>query len=200
MATALEMAQVQVGHEFFFSPSLVPPLDPEVLTESYRNDERSDVSWWAAPYVSSFPDISVLHLIRDPVDVINSFTYMGFFEQPRDRHFFGYLDRFVLYPDDPLGAAMTHYVEWNRLCEAAPQYLRVKVEDLCRQKEAVRVWNFLGFLQERKWDFVHACLTLNKTLHRAKEYKKIVHPFDLQGSPELLRMEREYGYEESKKR
>lgn len=99
--------------------------------------QRFESSWMAAPFLEGF-DGSVVHLVRDPLAVVNSLVGIGFFDENLEVHGVNvaeihaplreYARRFLDLPDDPVEAAMAYVVAWNRMVEPYAD-MRVRVED-----------------------------------------------------------------------
>ena len=92
---------------------------------------RAEVSWMATPHLERFQG-TVAHLVRNPLDVLNSFLGIGFFHQ-LDAHiaWTEYIRRqgIRLDEDDPVGSAQRFIIEWNRQIEPWAAK-RIKVEDV----------------------------------------------------------------------
>lgn len=64
---------IKCGHEAIFTPNKINEWDETLIGES---------SWYAAPFLDSrFKDIPILHIVRNPVNVINSFYRLGLFSR-----------------------------------------------------------------------------------------------------------------------
>lgn len=78
VASRLNSAGVNCGHENVFT------VNGPVLDASYYD---GDSSWFAAPYLGNvFPDACVLHVVRNPLKVIESFHKIGLCASYRYRH------------------------------------------------------------------------------------------------------------------
>lgn len=79
IANRLLASGVNCGHEQVFS--VTGPLDN-------FDQFDGDSSWFAAPFIDSVsPRLTVLHIVRDPRSVIESFHRIGLFRYSRWRHF-----------------------------------------------------------------------------------------------------------------
>lgn len=121
MAKLLTAMGVPCGHEMVYKPD-----GPE------WSWIRGDSSWLAAPHLEAF-DGYVLHLVRDPLDVLNSYVGLGFFEDEHSHGAYrGYAERYapgVFGHGDPLLRVMAFIVEWNRMVEPHAD-ARMRVEEL----------------------------------------------------------------------
>lgn len=92
---------------------------------------RAEVSWMAVPHLDRFHG-TVVHLVRDPLAVLNSFLGIGFFHQ-LDAHmaWTEYIRRQGIELDetDPVGSAQRFIIDWNRKIEPYADW-RLRVEDL----------------------------------------------------------------------
>ena len=115
MARILTRAAIPSTHEGVYNPNW----------EDWTI-QRVESSWLAAPFLPAF-DGHVVHLVRHPLDVINSLTGIGFFTDEQHGPYVGHARAHVDLPEDPVEAAMRFYVEWNRMIEPyADQFIRVE--------------------------------------------------------------------------
>lgn len=106
----------------------------EERLEKYNNFSES--SWMAVPFLShpSLADAKVMHLVRNPYDVISSFVSLNFYEMD-DLHlaYKKFLNRHapeIYRLKNQLAAAAAHYVIWNRIIEQLrPNAIFHRVED-----------------------------------------------------------------------
>lgn len=122
MSTVLQTCRIHCGFEEKYTPDGYQP-NPFVRGES---------SWMAVPHLDRFTGY-VLHVVRHPLDVINSFLGIKFFEDP-DAHgkYADYSQTHapeVWEHETPVERAMAWYVEWNKRIEGYA-HKRVRVEDL----------------------------------------------------------------------
>ena len=76
MSALLCKLDITAQHEGFFNPQPYRPHGVKVWLES---DYRVESSWMAAPEIGEFPrQVSVLHLVRDPLESIRSFVGIRF--------------------------------------------------------------------------------------------------------------------------
>jgi hypothetical protein len=97
----------------------------------------AESSYMAAPFLidAMFDDTTILHVVRDPIKVINSFCqYLGYFgDNPSVYEQFIYrhvLD--VASEQSPIARAARYYVLWNDMIERNCQgkkYHRIRLED-----------------------------------------------------------------------
>lgn len=124
MATVLQWLRIRCGHEELFTP--VGRVPNPFL--------RGDSSWMALPHLDRFTGY-VLHTVRHPVDTINSFLGIGFFDDEVDeltqpfRDFAEEHAPEVFVYETPVERAMAWYVNWNRRIEEYA-HKRVRVEDV----------------------------------------------------------------------
>jgi hypothetical protein len=90
-----------------------------------------DSSWMAAPYLKRVK-LPVIHLVRNPLDVINSLVGIGFFDddlRPLHGSYRRFAERWcpqAFKPDRPLRRACRFYLEWDRTIDGQV----VRIEDL----------------------------------------------------------------------
>ncbi len=138
---ALNAAGIPAGHEDFFKTHRTKLTDFDL--EEYAAAPYSDVSWLAGPHLRRF-GLPVVHLVRHPFKVMNSFAYMDFFGNHRIHGaMIGYASKFLGYPADPVVATVFHWVAWNRLCELGDERLLIRLEDLDTPEGAARLMKFL---------------------------------------------------------
>jgi hypothetical protein len=180
----------------------VPCFHEETFTPAGVDWEwrRGDSSWMAAPHLPHF-DGYVLHLVRDPLDVINSMTGIGFFDdtlEAREAHGMWRLFAEEHAPQvfglsDPVERAMAWYVEWNRLIERyADKRLQVETvtgEDLLDLVRASGAWHSPHEIQQAI-DKVDT--TINTRRRASLTWDDLP---DGETLDELRIMVKEYGYE-----
>jgi hypothetical protein len=156
----------------------------------------ADASYMAAPYLDFFPDATIIHVVRHPVKVINSFcNYIHYFQNtepnPSDPHYIYNYECFIhnhlgdlkSYPT-PYERACYYYVAWNEMVEKH-QRLFHRVED-----DPTRLLDQLGIRKNEKM-FVD---------RKANSYAKFGRNFMLDDLPSgdlkdrLVSMGRRYGY------
>lgn len=122
MAQVVQACRLRCGHEELFTPNGRVP-DPYL---------RGDSSWMAAPALDRFTGY-VLHAVRHPLDVINSFVGIGFFDEDVDHGAYREYARQhapeVFELESPVERAMAFYVAWNRMIEPRAHH-RVRIEDV----------------------------------------------------------------------
>lgn len=121
-AALLNACQVPCGHEAVYGPD--GPGD--------WGNIRADSSWMAAPHLKEFSG-TVVHLLRNPLDVVNSLVGIGFFDPNVDHGAYrDYAKRWcpqAFQTADPVVAAASFVVEWGRMIEPYAN-LTWKVEEL----------------------------------------------------------------------
>ena len=102
---ALRGNKFNSGHEQFFNPNRFVMHGNDV--QEYKAREQVDVAWHAAPHLHLFHDLKVVHLVRNPIQVINSFVKIGFWLADRYNQVpqANFVRRFGNYPRDPLHAS-----------------------------------------------------------------------------------------------
>ena len=122
VAAVLNACQVPCGHETVYRPD--GPGD--------WGNVRADSSWMAAPHLKGFKG-TIVHLLRNPLHVVNSLLGIGFFNPEIDHgKYREYARRYcpqAFQTDDPILAAATFVVEWNRMITPYAD-LTFRVEEL----------------------------------------------------------------------
>lgn len=116
-----------------FTHSAIPATHEAVYAPDGGDWEwqRIEASWMAAPHLNTF-DGHVVHLVRHPLDVINSLVGIEFWTNPVHDEYQTYAETHlptVLEYDDPVEKSMVWWVEWNRLIEPYADQ-RIRVEDV----------------------------------------------------------------------
>lgn len=114
---------------------------------------QADSSYMSAPFLDSeiADGAKIIHLVRHPLEVINSFVYgLRYFRNDclneddfKDYHTFiyTYVPSILKYPD-PVTRAAVFYIEWNNLIESkanGKSYIRHNISSSLK-----RVFRFLG--------------------------------------------------------
>lgn len=161
-ARLLNSLGISCGHESFFTNlGLEEALDRianrrEIKHSNVSMDKwqmpdgdllEADSSYMAVPYIRFFPEAKIIHLVRNPRDVINSFVSgLGYFRSKLplwdggkigliDDNFHRFIYRYLpeLTEDmDPLTRAALYYIRWNEIIESQVidgNYLRHRIED-----------------------------------------------------------------------
>lgn len=124
VATALKHAGVNAGHEHLFTTTM-----HEWPANYYSGVE---ISWLAVPWLHELPsDVSIVHLVRHPLDVVRSFLGIRFFEKQWSEY-----TRFVMNycPGDvldgkPIDQALGYWLGWNSMVSVS-NHIRIRVECL----------------------------------------------------------------------
>lgn len=116
VSTVLNQAGIPATHEGVFNPE-----------GDGWEWQRVECSWMAAPHLSHF-DGYVVHLVRHPLAVVNSFVGIEFFTNSAHEPYLDYvIDHLEDLSSDPVEAAMRFYVIWNRMIEPyADQFVRIE--------------------------------------------------------------------------
>lgn len=129
----LEPVSLSISH--LSSIEYIPEKDQFVSSESWLeniNDIVADSSYMAAPFLSEF-NAKIIHVIRNPIRVINSFTnHLDYFEKKEPTNKW---EKFIYDILPELKCEMTQYeraslfyVLWNDLIEEKSQ-IRMKIEE-----------------------------------------------------------------------
>jgi hypothetical protein len=118
IARILSYLGIECGHESMFNPW-------EIRYEQIRFDARKwgDSSWLAAPFLEKLPRVTkVFHIVRDPLETINSIIGTGQIDWPSDyrtflaHHCWG---DGSYWPTDIRTAAQEFWVKWNSMIEGS---------------------------------------------------------------------------------
>ena len=124
LATAMLFCRVRCGHEEMFTPD-------GMIRNPFL---RGDASWLAAPFLDQVAAYK-LHLVRHPLDVINSMVGIRLFDDEdvteERKPYQEFIREHSTAWDEasPVERAMRFYVEWNRKIEPYA-HKRVRVEDV----------------------------------------------------------------------
>jgi hypothetical protein len=107
---------------------------------------QAEASYMAAPYLSStlLRDSKIIHVVRDPIKVINSFcNYIDFFKRESasndyEQFVYNHLPE-LTYDISQYDRAALFWVRWNKMIEDSKPDLFYRVED-----DATKVLDFLG--------------------------------------------------------
>jgi len=125
----LKQMGVPAEHEKFFTVSRRAFDESDRV--AYDAYPTNDVALMAAPFLKQLGDKPVLHLVRDPVDVVNSFLHLQL--SPNVPHeITDFINHFVALEGESAAELWADYwVKWNRMC-AESATLTVQVEALSR--------------------------------------------------------------------
>jgi len=107
-------------------PSGLTWVDPDQIV--------ADSSYMAAPYLSEFQSAKIIHLVRHPVRVVNSFcNYLDYFksndpQNDYERHIYGVLPELTEKMSQYDRGAL-YYVLWNDLIEQRTDKITHRIED-----------------------------------------------------------------------
>ena len=115
------------GHESVFTPR--GPL------YNLWDDYDVESSWMAAPHLNSDPACSctIVHLVRHPVKVINSFLALDFYN--KETAYTAYLNSHIDLSQhaNEIDRACHHYISWNKMISESlsrcNNYLLFRLED-----------------------------------------------------------------------
>lgn len=114
---------------------------------------RADSSYLAAPFLDQFEKTKIIHVIRKPLEVINSFVHgLGYFkdsslkdEELKDYHEFIYSFFPEMKKMDTITKAAYYYLKWNELIEKkAKNYFLFRIES-----DPSKLLNWLGIKTKR---------------------------------------------------
>ena len=128
VATLLQVCGIEVRHEKVWGVG-----HPD---KAHWGELWGEVGWEAAAHLADHKG-PIVHLVRDPVAVINSRMTSGWY-QPELHSVPGYHQLFKFVDDKiglteyehPLDRAVFHYLEWNRMIENHDPNMRVAVEEM----------------------------------------------------------------------
>lgn len=126
VAAYLNAVGIPCSHEGYFTPD-----GPTLRNSKRAASAKGDVSWLAVPFLKR-GNLPIVHLVRQPHEVIRSLYNIGFFDRRfRDVHgpFIAFAERHFEVGEDPFDACLRWYIEWNERCEAVAG-LRIRVENL----------------------------------------------------------------------
>ena len=118
--TASAAQHFGIGHERVFTP-YQPPAGFDI----------PDSSWLAAPYIPQIR-LPVVHVVRNPTDVVGALLGGGIFDEKRRAEagpYRRYIEHWcpqVFVPAEPIRQVCQFYLLWNRMIGDNP----VKIEDL----------------------------------------------------------------------
>ena len=125
MADLLTEAGLCFSHEGYYTAD-----GPKLRNRNRSYRAVGDVSWLAVPYLPR-SGVTVLHQVRHPLSVIQSFYNIGFFDprfEWKHKPYVLFAKRHFKFSAEPLRSALRWYLEWNSHCEALSNY-RFRVED-----------------------------------------------------------------------
>jgi hypothetical protein len=132
LATVLRRLGIDCWHERSFNPWYV-------MTEAYRLNDRpwGDSSWLAAPFLHLLPaDTKVFHVVREPLDALNSIIGTRQLNKPRPSDFQQFLAMHCWNDERHTSIdvgldAQTFWVRWNRMIEDSGRVsLRFRVDEI----------------------------------------------------------------------
>lgn len=110
--------------------------------DGYRGLPSSDSSWMAMGHLRHLSDVPMIHLVRNPLDVVRSFLRSGTYltlDTTSKHTQYTYRVLPALTWDDELGRCIIRATMWDLAMKERPNTLRVRIEDMhLGKKEAVR--------------------------------------------------------------
>ena len=130
MAQVFLSAGVNCGHEAIFRHN---SCDASLEWMEMQPEFEADSSWMAAPCLGmpELENATIIHLVRHPKKVIDSYVRMGFFNDPNVVGYVRYMHNAlpILHKyDDPIHKAGALYLGWNGMIEPWAHWLH-RVED-----------------------------------------------------------------------
>jgi hypothetical protein len=136
---------------------------------------QADSSYMAAPFLDLFPEAAVIHLVREPMEVINSFVDgFGYFKDsclnnPSEKVYHEFIYKHapsVLDYVKPLDRAAAYYIAWNEMIErkVRGKYLRFSLN----YQRFDRLFNFLEVTPK-----TYSTKRLNERSHLRKKYTMV---------------------------
>jgi len=133
---ALNWLGFRTSFEEFFRGHQVRPLhcSEDFLQWLEETGTRGEVSSMSTPFAVHMPkEVTVVHLVRNPVAVIASLLGVGNFKKPLVwspgvKFNFRYVPE-MQYTDSPMVLAMKYWLYWNKMIELRADY-RYRSEDL----------------------------------------------------------------------
>lgn len=163
------------------------------FAEGIRSIE-ADSSYMAAPFLDLFPEAAVIHSVREPMEVINSFLEgFGYFKDsclnnPFEKNYHEFIYKHVprvLEYRSQLDRAAAYYIEWNAMIErkAKGRYFRFNLN----RPRFDRLFEFLGVKTSN-----YPTRRLNERSHTRKKYTMIseIPSYELQ--EKLLKIQARY--------
>jgi len=103
-----------------------------VYDDAYQFEIPREASWMAAPHLDQLPDVTAVHLVRHPRNVISSMSAIGLFTNVNVIGYRNYAYKYL--PslegcENPLDEAAHFYLEWNKMIEGKGCDFFHRVED-----------------------------------------------------------------------
>jgi len=92
-----------------------------------------------APFIKRYPNLQILHITRNPIDVISSLIGTGFWHNEdtvldsQHKPYRDYINKFIeLKGRNPIELSVEYYIKWNKLIENSRRnpIPRVRIEDI----------------------------------------------------------------------
>lgn len=120
LADALSKSQISCGHEAIFNHWSEEKVKKNYMSSGYA----AESAWPAAPFIGRpwfDSTVKVVHMVRNPRDVVKSFYDLNFFSSDRVAKPLNQIvyknTSITADSQDRLSSAVQHYIEWNRLIE-----------------------------------------------------------------------------------
>lgn len=153
MACLLTMLGVPCGWERAFNPDYAQTAT-QALAEMDSRGLAGDSSWFAAGYLAPvMNDLTVIHLVRNPLQAIASLHVCGFMK-PACRDWAKQRFAFARVPiaegEDSLGWCAKYWIAWNRMLrdtlrDSGFRSRRVRIEELRDGRKVIELVKFLGY-------------------------------------------------------
>jgi LPS sulfotransferase NodH len=132
LSKLLTLNGIMCGHEHSFNPSRHGPI---------QHPYQADSSWLAVPYLDNYiHNTKILHVVRDPIKVLESLTTRGFFKtkiyrkvnDPGDK-FYKFVEKFlpeINTIECPVHTAIYFIIHWSKMIEKAigTQYYQLETD------------------------------------------------------------------------
>ena len=125
------------GHEHIFGFRESDDLNIMRIKDNLEKYDNlvGESSWLAVPYLSLIPnECTIIHLIRNPLEVISSFNTLGTFNEPLDKYGqYAYKHLPELRDYEGIMKSVLWYVRWNEKIEEYNEkdnYHLIKLDDI----------------------------------------------------------------------
>ena len=191
VANVLQKLGFDCHHEQRFTPW-------EVVVEAYRLSGRpwGDSSWLAAPFLQMLPESTkVFHVVREPLNTLNSIIGTGQIDWPDDYRTF--IARYCwgdenYWPTDVALEAQTFWVRWNEMIEHSGRVvMRFRVEDMAAALP--RIASEVGAAGVTDWDIAGTLAAVRADVNKRDPAAVRLTKADL--TAEFRETARRYGYD-----
>ena len=194
LSAVLRKLGIDCWHERSFHPSCV-------MLEGYRLNDRlwGESSWLAAPFLHLLPArTKVFHLVREPLDALNSIIGTRQLDKPKPSDFRTFLGRYCFgneqhAPVDVAADAQTFWVRWHRLIEDSGRVtFRFRLEDT--HSALLAIGTELGASQITEQAVAEAVNAVPKNVN-TRPHRCPVRLLRSDLTPEFVDAARRYGYD-----